>query len=346
MGRETICMKNVVVLAGCTILCMSLLTTDVQAHGDDHDDTVTHRPLRDPRKDMEKISGDPQRMRTYVDSRKDVNARYRGGKTLLHYAALKNYRDIAATLLARGADINAADDDKRTPLHEAMSYGAHEVVGLLLEKGADVNRENKYGETPLRSIVFWDRKQRAIEVANLFRGKGVDLARPSHATLLDEAIRRERRDIALIFLNNDFRFSETTLLEAARKGYEDIFALLLEKGVSPQKITFHDVCASGNMNIVRTLAERGVSPSVDDIDFCLFNGHKEAAVHLNTLVKNGSQQADIKRRCHLEPTDGTCKALLEGAYFDVKAKVCREFTGCGGVFPFDSLEACKKVCEE
>ncbi|MBT0653076.1 ankyrin repeat domain-containing protein [Geobacter luticola] len=338
-------MNKAGVLAGCTILCLSLLTTNAQAHGDDHDDTVTHRPLRDPRKEIENISGDPQRMRTYVDSRKDVNARYRGGKTLLHYAALKNYRDIAASLLARGADINAADDDKRTPLHEAMSYSAYEVVGLLLDKGADVNRENKYDETPLRSIVFWDQKKRAIEVANLFMGKGVDLARPSHATLLDEAIRRERRDLALIFLKNGFGYDESALIDAARKGYEDIFALLLEKGVQPQKVTFHDACASGNMNIVRTLAEKGVKPTADDIDFCLFNGHKEAAVHLSTLLKNGTQ-ADIRRRCHLEPTDGTCKALLEGAYFDVKAKVCREFTGCGGVFPFDTLEACRKVCEE
>lgn len=340
-------MKKAGLLAGCMMLCLSVVTTDVQAHGDDHEDIVKHRLLSDHRKDIEKISGDPQRMRTYVDSRKDVNARYSGGKTLLHYAALKNYRDIAASLLARGADINAADADKRTPLHEAMSYSAYEVVGLLLDKGADVNRENKYGETPLRSIVFWDQKKRAIEVANLFMGKRVDLARPSHATLIGEAIRRERRDISLVFLKNGFGYDESALIDAARKGYEDIFALLLEKGVQPHKITFHDVCESGNMNIARTLTERGIKPSAEDIDYCLFNGHKEAAVHLNTLLKNEmKQQVEIKRRCHLEPTDGTCKALLEGAYFDAKAKVCREFTGCGGVFPFDTLEACKKVCEE
>ena len=90
---------------------------------------------------------------------------------------------------------------------------------------------------------------------------------------------------------------------------------------------------------------RGIAPSAADIIFCLFNGHREAAVHLNEVLKEGKNQpVEIRRRCHMELSSVSCKALLEGAYFDAKSKSCREFTGCGGVFPFNNLDACKSAC--
>ena len=348
MNKEIFYMKRKHLLVGFIILGLSLLTTNVQAQDDNYQDILTQWLSSDHRTEIEKISDDPQLMEKYILSQKDVNIRFKEGKTFLHYASPKNYRDIVKLLLERGADINAADNDKRTPLHEAMSYKAFEVVRFLVENGANVNLENKDGETPLSSIVFWDHKKLAIEVVNLFIEKGFDLNKSPHATLLNEAIRRERRDISMIFLKNGIRFNDIALIEAARKGYEDIFNILLEKGANPQqKVTFHDTCESGNINIMRTLAVRGIKPSAEDIDFCLYNGHKEAAIHLNIMLKEEkSQQVEIKRRCYLKPSSGSCKAIFEGAYFDEKANVCREFTGCGGVFPFNNLEACKKVCEE
>ena len=37
--------------------------------------------------------------------------------TLLHYAALKNHKDLAELLLANKADVNAKDNYGNTPLH-------------------------------------------------------------------------------------------------------------------------------------------------------------------------------------------------------------------------------------
>jgi aspartate carbamoyltransferase catalytic subunit len=49
----------------------------------------------------------------------------------------------------------------------------------------------------------------------------------------------------------------------------------------------------------------------------------------------------------LKPDPGTCKALFFAAYYNLTTKTCAEFVygGCGGEVPFDTVQACKKVCE-
>lgn len=49
--------------------------------------------------------------------------------------------------------------------------------------------------------------------------------------------------------------------------------------------------------------------------------------------------------CALEPDPGICFAAIPKYYWDSEACECKEFTwgGCGGVVPFETLEACE-VC--
>lgn len=289
-------------------------------------------------------------MREYILAQKDVNIRFKGGQTLLHYAANKNYGDNVRLLLKKGADINAVDYDKRTPLHEAISYFSFDAVQILLENGADLNLEDHENETPLGSIVFWPDEKKAVDVVNLFISKGYDRKKPGNAKLIEEAIQRERHDIALILLKNGVSFDDSALAATVRAGYDDIYNILLEKGADPkQKVTFKDACQSGKINIIKSLATKGIKPSAEDIDFCLYNGHKEAAVYLNgKLSEEKKETVDIKRRCHLGPTHSRCQANFQHAYFDSKS--CRIFShgGCndGGEVPFDDLEACRRVCEQ
>jgi hypothetical protein len=51
-------------------------------------------------------------------------------------------------------------------------------------------------------------------------------------------------------------------------------------------------------------------------------------------------------RCLLVPDPGFCQAAIPKYYYDQQEKKCKEFTwgGCGGVVPFETLEACKE-CE-
>jgi hypothetical protein len=103
------------------------------------------------------------------------------------------------------------------------------------------------------------------------------------------------------------------------------------------------------VKIIGTITAKGGQPSLEDVEYCLYNGHKDAAVFLNKVLQDQKQpRADIKRRCSLEPAGGNCKALFTNAYFDKQTNTCQEFIygGCGGVVPFADLDACRRICEE
>jgi ankyrin repeat protein len=328
------------------IFCLLMLPTSTHAESND----PTYDFFHDNKIEIEKASDNPQLLEKYIIARKDINQRFHRGKTLLHYAAHFNYAGYIKVLLKKGADINAVDYDKHTPLHEAISYFSFDAIKILVENGADPNLEDHENETPLAGIVFWPDDKKAVDVLNLFISKGYDLKKLVNAKLIEEAIQRERHDIALILLKNGASFDDAALAATVREGYDDIYTILLEKGANPkQKVTFKDACASGNINIIKSLTSKGIKPSADEIDFCLYNGHKEAAVYLNNkLNEEKKETVDIKRRCHLGPTHSRCQANFLHAYFDSKS--CRIFShgGCddGGEVPFADLEACKRVCEE
>ncbi|ADP71968.1 proteinase inhibitor I2 Kunitz metazoa [Rhodomicrobium vannielii ATCC 17100] len=54
----------------------------------------------------------------------------------------------------------------------------------------------------------------------------------------------------------------------------------------------------------------------------------------------------LPEACHLKPEGGRCKANFEAYYFDPAAGACKWFSygGCGGVVPFETLDACEKSC--
>lgn len=58
--------------------------------------------------------------------------------------------------------------------------------------------------------------------------------------------------------------------------------------------------------------------------------------------------AESADRCSLQPVKGPCKAMIEKFYFDKKSNRCQPYfhDGCGPVVPFDTLEACVKLCEK
>ncbi len=53
-------------------------------------------------------------------------------------------------------------------------------------------------------------------------------------------------------------------------------------------------------------------------------------------------------RCSQKPDVGKCRAYFKRFYFDNAEATCKEFGwgGCGGVVPFETMDECKKVCEE
>lgn len=299
------------------------------------------------RPEIEKIADQPEQLKNLVLSQKqNPNIPFENGKTLLHYAANRGYIEIVQLLLENGAKLDVQDKEKKTPLHEAMTYHRDKVARLLIEKGANINLKDKEGKTPFFSIVYMDGKTRTIALARLFLQKGFHV-KTAEPDLLNQTIRRDHQEIAMLLLTHGIKVSDSALHDAAEMGFEDVFNLLLQKGANPkQKGILFDACKSGNLNIVKTLVDKGNEPTEKDIDRAAGKGHTEVANYLSALLKKTQgKETDPRERCRLKPEPGSCKALFTYAYFDETAKRCFEASGCGGVMPFDTLEACKKVCE-
>lgn len=81
--------------------------------------------------------GDVQRAQALLESDGSlVNTRGPYDKTPLHWAAEKNYRELAEVLLAAGGDINAETAWGMTSLQWAANMGSREVADILLRHGA------------------------------------------------------------------------------------------------------------------------------------------------------------------------------------------------------------------
>ncbi len=79
------------------------------------------------------------------------------GRSVLHYAALKDDVDAVRAALAAGADIDLQETRSGyTPLHLAVQDGALRAATLLLDAGADLDAATGQGERPLHlSVANW-----------------------------------------------------------------------------------------------------------------------------------------------------------------------------------------------
>lgn len=71
------------------------------------------------------------------------------------------------------------------------------------------------------------------------------------------------------------------------------------------------------------------------------------AFALPFLAATTSRAAELPERCRLLPVNGECKAMMTKARYDAVKGRCVEYfyDGCGPVVPFETLEACRELCE-
>ncbi|KAG6627699.1 hypothetical protein CIPAW_15G147500 [Carya illinoinensis] len=131
--------------------------------------------------------GDSHRLKCLIRAGANPNKADYDGRSPLHIAASKGYKDLARFLIEQGVDINisgatlvvddaggflcttvvrrdvdllkkvlsnginpnASNYDRRTPLHIAASEGLYSMAELLLEAGAIVLSRDRWGNTPL-----------------------------------------------------------------------------------------------------------------------------------------------------------------------------------------------------
>ncbi|GAB3251874.1 hypothetical protein GCM10027347_10570 [Larkinella harenae] len=68
------------------------------------------------------------------------------------------------------------------------------------------------------------------------------------------------------------------------------------------------------------------------------------AAMLGFVVIGCENGEDPSGRCALKPESGSCYAYFTRYYYDQAEKQCKTFVwgGCGGVVPFETLEACQQ----
>mmetsp|Transcript_32993 Transcript_32993/g.51144 ORF Transcript_32993/g.51144 Transcript_32993/m.51144 type:complete len:232 (-) Transcript_32993:40-735(-) len=86
------------------------------------------------------------------------------GNPLHHATTAESYPCVSLLVKDSRIDINAKDKFGRTPLHIASTDGTHNIVELLLEQSnINVNLQDVYGRTPLHEACFEGR----LEVVKL-----------------------------------------------------------------------------------------------------------------------------------------------------------------------------------
>ncbi len=75
-------------------------------------------------------------------------------------------------------------------------------------------------------------------------------------------------------------------------------------------------------------------------------GYLLAAMIVHFCFSCNDHDDVLGERCLLAPDPGPCFAAIPKYYYNKEERKCKEFIwgGCGGLVPFDTLEACKE-CE-
>jgi len=65
------------------------------------------------------------------------------GRTYLHIAALRGYKDVVKVLVDHGADVTAKDFGSQTPLDEAIRRRHKDIIELLTAKESGLSAKTK-----------------------------------------------------------------------------------------------------------------------------------------------------------------------------------------------------------
>ncbi|KAJ5506485.1 hypothetical protein N7453_005442 [Penicillium expansum] len=121
------------------------------------------------------------------------------GRTPLHWAADKGYKDILQLLLDNGADVDARDSSKQTPLSRSARRGWEECVLLLLRRGArsDIPDQNK--QVPLHLAASNGRTE---VVSHLCDEQSLTSVDSDNNTALHLAAKRGHEDAAKVIIKH------------------------------------------------------------------------------------------------------------------------------------------------
>lgn len=167
-----------------------------------------------------------------------ANAKDKGGKAALHWAAFYGQKKVVELLLAEKADVNLLDEDGFTALHWAAMFDQSEVVGVLLASKADTAiTVAKYGWTPLRLAVV----HRRLKTTEMLMKGGADpnaKAEMNGMPLLHQAVIDHNMEMVELLLANKVDVTardmngETALGEAVEINWKEMADYLRRLGLT------------------------------------------------------------------------------------------------------------------
>jgi ankyrin repeat protein len=199
-----------------------------------------------------------------------VNAKGAHNKTPLHWAAEKNYRELAELLLTAGADINAEVSWGMTPLQWAANMGSRGVAQVLLAHGAapQLNMWCAAGLGMLRVVQsFWDSPNTLKPGAGQTRSRDLTLQSGKSGQPGDTIWGKAPPPESYAELVSDAFYI------AARNGHVTVAEFLLSKGADINCRGFfgapglHWAAINGHQPMVEFLVRHGADLTLRDQQF-------------------------------------------------------------------------------
>ena len=149
-----------------------------------------------------------------------VDSKYANGWTLLYWAAMDGYVDVARNLIDAGADVNNKNKRGWTPLHLAAKRGHTEIIKVLIDAGADLSTSNQLK----RQALFGKDSEGDASIDLVYR-YGHDEARK---LLINETANFLINTEA--YVDSKYANGWTLLYWAAMDGYVDVARNLIDAG--------------------------------------------------------------------------------------------------------------------
>ncbi|BBG66679.1 ankyrin repeat [Hydrogenimonas sp.] len=159
------------------------------------------------------------------------------------------------------------ENSKRDELIDAVRNGAADRVKRLLDEGCDVNVADDE-ERPLLLVAIRSGAEKGMAELLLERGADIGWTTAEGVGLLDEAVERNRLDLAELFIDRGLdpaltrrRSGMTPLMLAASFDYIEMMELLYEKGAD---IFAVDELGLSAVDYARKLGRRRAKKWLDD----------------------------------------------------------------------------------
>uniref|UniRef100_A0A8I5T708 Ankyrin repeat domain 18B n=1 Tax=Pongo abelii TaxID=9601 RepID=A0A8I5T708_PONAB len=183
------------------------------------------------------IKGDAAEVERCLTRRfRDLDARDRKDRTVLHLACAHGHVEVVTLLLSRRCQINICDKLNRTPLMKAVHCQEEACAIILLEHGANPNIKDIYGNTALHYAVYNEGTSLAEKLLSCHAN--IEALNEEGNTPLLFAINSRRQQMVEFLLNNQANvhavdnFRRTALMLAVQHNSSSIVNLLLQQNIN------------------------------------------------------------------------------------------------------------------